>query len=142
MEQADDSSVVFRDEMWAAQIAPGLEVPGWIVLRARRHVERLTGLNNAESDSFGRRARDLAAALTEVTGAPATYLMTFCENHAHFHALITARGAAIPAKRRSAEILKLVAEQADPEAAARLVPAISQAYQLRARSDLTALDTR
>jgi diadenosine tetraphosphate (Ap4A) HIT family hydrolase len=129
LEHVDEASIVFRDELWAAEIKPGLEVPGWIILRARRHAERITGLDDAESDTFGRRARDLAAALADVTGAPATYLIAFCENHAHFHALITARGADVPQDRRSADILKLLEDHRDPGQASRLVPAMRRAYR-------------
>ncbi len=131
MERVDEASVVFRDELWAAEIMPGAEVPGWIVLRARRHTERITGLDDAESNSFGRRVRDLAAALTEVTGAPTSYLMAFCENHAHFHALLIARGADIPADRRGGDILKLLVDHTDPPRAIRLIPAVRQAYHNR-----------
>jgi diadenosine tetraphosphate (Ap4A) HIT family hydrolase len=132
MERVEDSSVVFRDELWAAEIMPGAEVPGWIVLRARRHAERITGLYDDESDAFGRRARDLAAALTDVTAAATTYLLAFCENHPHFHALIVARDADVPKDRRSGDILKLLADHTDPAQAIGLVPAIRAAYQHRA----------
>lgn len=127
-EDADETSIVFRDELWAAEIVTGMEVPGWFVLRTRRHAERITGLDDAELDTLGRRARDLTAAVTEVTGAPATYLMVFGENHRHFHALITARGDDVPPDRRSGNILKLVTERADPAAAVQLVPAVREAY--------------
>ena len=43
MEQAAPSAVVFRDELWAAEVAPGYEVPGWFFLRVRRHAERRGG---------------------------------------------------------------------------------------------------
>lgn len=131
MEQVDEAAIVFRDDLWAAEIMPGAEVPGWIVLRARRHVELITGLDDAESDSLGRYARDLAAALTEVTGAPTTYLLAFCENHAHFHALIAARGTDVPSDRRRGDILKLLADKTDPAGAIGLIPAVRQAYQNR-----------
>jgi len=40
MESSDDESVIFRDDLWAAEIGPGMEVPGWFVLRTRRHEVR------------------------------------------------------------------------------------------------------
>jgi diadenosine tetraphosphate (Ap4A) HIT family hydrolase len=129
MEKAAQEAIVFRDELWAAEIAPGYEVPGWFFLRARRHAERLTGLDDAELATFGRRARDLIASVTAVTGAPATYLLFFGENYLHFHALIAARGADIPADRRAGNILLLRQENLDTAAAAKLVPGVRQAYQ-------------
>lgn len=139
LEQSEESAVVFRDPLWSGEVAPGYDVPGWFVLRARRHAERITGLDEAELASFGRRARDLVAAVTEVTGAPATYLLVFGENHRHFHALITARGEDVPPDRRNGDILKLRADHADAEAAARLVPAVRSAYERLAAADRFAL---
>ena len=128
MEQADERSVVFRDPLWAAEIVPGYDVPGWFILRARRHAERITGLDESELTSFARRARDLVAAVTDVTGAPATYLLVFGENYPHFHALIAARGHDIPPELRAGNILKLRDGHADPDAAAKLVPDVRAAY--------------
>ena len=108
MEQTAPDGVVFRDELWAAEVAPGYEVPGWFFLRVRRHAELLTGLDDAELSALGRRARDLVAAVTEATGAPATYLLHFGENYRHFHALVAARGADIPAEQRGGNILRLL----------------------------------
>ena len=49
MEEADPASRVFLDELWAAEVAPGYEVPAWFFLRSRRHAEKLTGLDDAET---------------------------------------------------------------------------------------------
>ncbi|GAA2362993.1 hypothetical protein [Dactylosporangium salmoneum] len=129
LEGADAEAVVFRDEDWAAELVRGYDVPGWFILRARRHAERITGLGPAELASFGPRARDLIAAVTEVTGAPTTYLMSFGENYAHFHALVAARGEDVPARLRAGNILQLRGDRADYGAAAALVPAVRAAYE-------------
>ena len=129
LERAAPGAVVFRDELWAAEVAPGYEVPGWFFLRVRRHAELLTGLDDAELAAFGRRARDLVAAVTEATGAPATYLLHFGENYRHFHALVAARGADIPAARRGGNILGLRPGHVDAAAAVALVPDVRAAYE-------------
>lgn len=134
-EDADDASIVFRDELWAAEVVEGMEVPGWFVLRSRRHAETITGLDDAELGSLARRTRDLVAAVSEITAAPATYLMVFGENHPHFHILVTARTDNVPADRRSGNILKLLAEQSDSSASRLLVPAVGKAYGRYANSD-------
>ncbi|MFJ5780166.1 hypothetical protein [Streptomyces sp. NPDC093094] len=128
LEESEETDVVFRDELWAAEIVPSYDVPGWFFLRARRHAERITGLNEREQETFGRRARDLVAAVTHATGAEATYILMFGEAFPHFHALVAARTADIPADRRGGDILKLRGEQADPERARALVPAVRDAY--------------
>lgn len=127
-EDIPEDAVVFRDDLWAAELFPGYEVPGWVVLRTRRHAEGLTALDPDELDTLGRRARDLVAALTDVTGAPATYLLAFGENHRHFHLLVAARGEDVPGERRFGDILKLRTERADRAAAVGLVPALRRAY--------------
>ncbi|WP_410631649.1 hypothetical protein [Amycolatopsis sp. cmx-4-83] len=128
LENADESAVVFRDDLWAAEVVPGYDVPGWYFLRARRHAERIAGLDDSEAATFGQRAKDMITAVTEATGAEATYLLAFGESFPHFHVLITARGADVPADRRAGDILKLRGERADAEAARALVPAVRRAY--------------
>jgi diadenosine tetraphosphate (Ap4A) HIT family hydrolase len=129
MESAAPDAVVFRDERWAAEVAPGYEVPGWFFLRVRRHAELLTGLDDAELSALGHRARDLVAAVAAVTGAPATYLLHFGENYRHFHALVAARGADVPVSQRAGNILGLRPGHIDPAAAVDLVPGVRAAYE-------------
>jgi diadenosine tetraphosphate (Ap4A) HIT family hydrolase len=128
MEQAEDNRIVFRDKMWAAEVVPGYEVPGWFILRARRHAEYLGGLDDKELASFAFRARDLVAAVNNVTAAPATYMMMFGENYSHFHVLVAARGTDVAENRRTGDILKLRLERTDAEKAVALVSHVRHAY--------------
>jgi diadenosine tetraphosphate (Ap4A) HIT family hydrolase len=128
MEEADPGSRVFLDELWAAEVAPGYEVPGWFFLRSRRHAEKLTGLDEAETAAFGRHAHDLVSAVEQVTGAPAVYLLSFGENYPHFHALIAARGEQVPPELRGGAMLQLLAEQRDPPAAQAVAGDVRLAY--------------
>jgi diadenosine tetraphosphate (Ap4A) HIT family hydrolase len=128
-EDADDSMTVFCDDGWAAGVVPGYDVPGWFVLRVRRHAEGLEGLTGTELAAFGRRARDLTAAVRTVTSAAATYLMVFGEANPHFHALITPRTADVPAEMRTGDILKLRLGHADLAGARKMVPVVRAAYQ-------------
>ena len=128
MEDADDASVVFRDDLWACEVIPGFDVPGWFVLRVRRHALRIGGLTDHELATYGRRARDVVEAVGEVTGAPTTYLLTFSEANPHFHSLIAARGADVPPDQRMARILDHREEWRDHTAALALVPAVTEAY--------------
>jgi diadenosine tetraphosphate (Ap4A) HIT family hydrolase len=128
-ESADDSVTVFRDESWAAGVVSGYDVPGWIVLRIRRHAEHIDGLSDEELATLGRRARDLVAAVRGVTGADAVYYMVFGEANPHYHALITPRGAEVPAEQRTGAILRRRLDHADLAASTALVPAIRSAYR-------------
>lgn len=128
MEESRPSARVFLDDLWAAEVAPGYEVPGWFFLRARRHAEKLTGLDDAEVATFGRHAQDLVSAVEEATGAPAVYLLSFGESYEHFHALVAARGEEIPLEQRGGALLQRAGTSRDPAAAAGLVPHVRAAY--------------
>jgi diadenosine tetraphosphate (Ap4A) HIT family hydrolase len=133
MEESDPAARVFLDELWAAEVAPGYEVPGWFFLRSRRHAEKLTGLDEAETATFGRHAHDLASALEQVTGAPAVYLLSFGENYRHFHALLAARGEQVPPELRGWSLLELLADGRDAPAAQALAGDVRLAYEEIAR---------
>ena len=128
MEHVDPSSRVFCDRYWAAEVAPGYEVPGWFFLRARRHAEKLTGLDDAEVAGFGRHAHDLVSAVERVTGAPAVYLLSFGESYTHFHALVCARAADVPPEQRSAALLRRLTDGRDLGAAHALAAQVRVAY--------------
>ena len=129
MEETSPAARVFLDDLWAAEVAPGYEVPGWFFLRVRRHAEKLTGLDDTEVATFGRHAQDLVNAVEQTTGAPAVYLLSFGENYRHFHALVAARGEEIPPAQRGGALLGLLAESRDPLAAQALVPPVRAAYE-------------
>ena len=140
MEQTEPASRVFLDELWAAEVAPGYEVPGWFFLRSRRHAEKLTGLDDAETATFGRRAHDLVSAVEQVTGAPAVYLLSFGETYRHFHALVAARGAAVPPELRGWGLPRLLAGSRDAPAARALAGDVKLVYEeiTRGREDAAA----
>jgi diadenosine tetraphosphate (Ap4A) HIT family hydrolase len=129
MDGGEEASRVFRDELWAAEVAPGYELPGWFFLRARRHAEGLTGLDEAETATFGRRAHDLVGAVERVTGAPAVYLLSFGENYRHFHALVAARGDQVPPEARGWSLLSLLAAGRDVPAAQAVAGDVRLAYE-------------
>jgi len=129
LEEAEPASRVFLDELWAAEVAPGFEVPGWFFLRARRHAEKLTGLDEAETATFGRHAHDLLSAVERVTGAPAVYLLSFGENFRHFHALVAARGDEVPPELRGYGLIKQLAEGRDIPAAQALAGKVRLVYE-------------
>ena len=128
LDHAEPGAVVFRDALWACEVAPGFEVPGWYFLRVRRHALGWRELSSAELSAFGGRARDLMTALEATFAAPARYLMTFGEAYPHFHCIITTRGDDVPPEFRSGNILRLLGTHVDGPAALRRVPGLRAAY--------------
>ena len=127
LDRAPDDAVVFRDDDWACEIAPGFEVPGWYFLRLRRHALGWGGLGERELKSFGPLVQELMAALELAFDAPARYLMTFGEAYPHFHAVITVRTDDIPPESRSGNILALRERLVDRDAAVARVPGVRAA---------------
>jgi diadenosine tetraphosphate (Ap4A) HIT family hydrolase len=79
-----EDRVVYDDPVWRAfQVA---EVPGWIMLAPKEHVEGTWGLTDEQSERFGRALRDVSAAVKEATGADRVYCMYLGESARHFHA--------------------------------------------------------
>ena len=127
LDQVPDEAVVFRDDSWACEVAPGFEVPGWYFLRLRRHALGWAELQQPELTGFGPVVQDLMGALELAFDAPARYLMTFGEAYPHFHAVVTVRTDDIPPESRSGNILALRGSRADPEAALARVPEVRAA---------------
>ena len=107
LEQADAAANVHRDDIWSCDVADGYDVPGWFILRLRRHAEGWEGLAPEDAASFGAVSQRVAAAIREATGAPTVYFMSFGENYPHFHFLVTARPADLAPEYRGAGILGL-----------------------------------
>ena len=128
LDEAPDEAVVFRDDDWACEIAPGFEVPGWYFLRLRRHALGWASLSRPELTAFGPVVQDLMGALELAFDAPARYLMTFGEAYPHFHAVVTVRTDDIPPESRSGNILALRESRLDRGAAVERVPAVREAF--------------
>jgi diadenosine tetraphosphate (Ap4A) HIT family hydrolase len=127
LDRAPDQTVVFRDDDWACEVAPGYEVPGWYFLRLRRHALGWAELEQQELTAFGPLVQELMTALEVAFDAPARYLMTFGEAYPHFHAVITVRTDDIPPESRSGNILALRESRTDRDAAVARVPAVRAA---------------
>ncbi|WP_377645416.1 hypothetical protein [Oryzobacter terrae] len=91
LESASARAVLYRDENWACEVAEGYDVPGWFVLRARRHAEGWGALIAGEAAGFGVVAQTVSKAIQAVTGAPTVYFISFGENYPHLHFLLIAR---------------------------------------------------
>ncbi len=130
LEAAESSAIIYRDETWSCEIADGYDVPGWFILRLRRHAEGWAGPTVEELSGFGPVSQKLAAAIQSATGAIGTYFMSFGENYPHFHFLVIARGADLPPDSRGAAILARRAD--DRDLAAALTVGASVRYLLTA----------
>lgn len=128
LESAPTDAVVYRDADWACEVAEGYDVPGWYILRARRHAEGWDALTPSEATGFGIVAQRVTRAIQAATDASNVYFLSFGENYAHLHFLLIARPADLPPELRGATILTLRAEHRDQPAALASAAAVRQAF--------------
>jgi diadenosine tetraphosphate (Ap4A) HIT family hydrolase len=113
LEAADQDQIVYRDDTWSCEVADGYDVPGWFILRLRRHAEGWGGPTADELSNFGPVSQRIATVIQEATGATGTYFLSFGENYPHFHFLVIARDADLPPQSRGAAVLELRATNRD-----------------------------
>lgn len=127
LESADDAAVVYRDETWSCDVAEGYDVPGWFILRLRRHAEGWDGLTAQEAAGFGVVSKRIAAAIQAATGAPTVYFMSFGENYPHFHFLVITRPEDLAQEFKGAGILALRATHRDLASSLETASTVRQA---------------
>ncbi len=111
----------YQDESWVGGTLAGLEVPGWIVLALRRHAVETAPLSEREAADLGVAIRLVSAAVADAAGAERVYLQAYGEIERHWHLLIAARGAEIPAEHRHIEFFAHRQEYVDIDRARRIV---------------------
>jgi diadenosine tetraphosphate (Ap4A) HIT family hydrolase len=120
LEAADPAAIIYRDANWSCEIADGYDVPGWYILRLRRHAEGWSEPTAEELADFGPISQLVANAIQSATGATGVYFMSFGENYPHFHFLVIARDTDLPLESRGAAILGRRTTDRDPETALAL----------------------
>lgn len=94
---------MMRTAFWDVVHSYNTSLPGWLVLVARRHIEAIHELTEAEALELGLLLRRVSVALQEITGCVKTYVIQFAEaeGHPHVHFHVVPRMADQPAERRS-----------------------------------------
>jgi diadenosine tetraphosphate (Ap4A) HIT family hydrolase len=124
---AAPGGVVFRNEWWevAHHTGPWTD-PGELIVKARRHVESLAGLTQAESAALGPVLRAAVAAVERVVRPERVYVASYGERVRHVHFFLLPRTASLPAGhvvsdvyRRARSLLRQWGVARNPTAAAR-----------------------
>jgi galactose-1-phosphate uridylyltransferase len=102
---------------WAAGVLRGFEVPGWLAVFPRRHVDAVDALSDLEADGLGGALRRVTAAVRAATGCEKVYAVSFGERLPHFHVLLMAVPADLPAELRGAALIGGRDRLRDPTAA-------------------------
>jgi diadenosine tetraphosphate (Ap4A) HIT family hydrolase len=98
---------IFRTQYWDVVHHFDTELPGWLVLVARRHIATVAELSEAEASEMGLLIRDVSVALKQVTGCLKTYVLQFADHpqHPHVHVHIAPRMKDQPDTRRGPQIM-------------------------------------
>jgi diadenosine tetraphosphate (Ap4A) HIT family hydrolase len=112
---------------------PGFEVPGWVVVRVRRHTIGWPGLDEAERARVGDALAETVAAVRTATGVDKVYVLTFGEAFPHFHALVAPRPDDLPVELRLGRILDRREHDLDVPAAREVAARVRTAYEQQAR---------
>ena len=116
-------SVVLDEDAWLAyNIA---DVPGWIMLASREHVEGAAGLGDGAASSFGPIARRIDRAVRAATGAERVHLVFLGDTARHFHLGFFPRQAGESGLFDTARLGSDVGALKDPERAAPITAAIA-----------------
>lgn len=97
---------IWRTDHWDVVHAYNTTLPGWLVLVARRHVEAVAELTEAEAVELGLLQQRVSALLAEATGCVKTYIVQFAEakEHPHVHFHVVPRMADQPEAYRSTKV--------------------------------------
>lgn len=109
---------ILRTEHWSACVASGFEVPGWLFLELRCHVEGPMALDEAAAAEMGPLLVRITGAIQTATGAERVYVVAFGELHPHFHLALLPRMPFAPDDERGPALFLKRAELVDPKAAA------------------------
>lgn len=97
---------IWRTAHWDVVHAYNTSLPGWLVLVARRHIEAVAELTEAEAIELGLLQQRVSLLLGEVIGCVKTYIIQFAEakEHPHVHFHVVPRMADQPEAYRSTNI--------------------------------------
>ena len=119
---------IFRTQYWDVVHHHDTELPGWLVLVARRHMATVAELSEAEASDLGVLIRDVSLALKQVTGCLKTYVLQFTDHpkHPHLHVHIVPRMKNQPKERQGAKIVEYTGVAEDQRVAEAAMNAIGE----------------
>ncbi len=130
---------IHRTQFWDIVHSYNSELPGWIVLVARRHIQAVDELTESEAIELGVLIRRVSIALKQVTGCIKTYVMQFAEapDHPHVHFFFFFRMVDMPADRRGPRVCEYITAQEDKHVSEQAMNAMATQLQqiLQARQN-------
>jgi diadenosine tetraphosphate (Ap4A) HIT family hydrolase len=107
--------LVYDDGLWAGYLVA--DVPGWVMLAAKQHVEGMWSLSPEQASGLGDAVRSIGSAVKATTGADRVHLVYLGQSAPHFHMGFFPRLAGEPALFDNARLADAARSQVDPERA-------------------------
>jgi diadenosine tetraphosphate (Ap4A) HIT family hydrolase len=117
--------MAFDDGVWAARSL--LDVPGWLFLATKDHVEFTWNLTDAQAASLGVVLRSLSGALREASGAERVHVIGLGETAPHFHLALLGRRPGEEPAFTGAPLGERASTAADPERARAITGKVREA---------------
>jgi diadenosine tetraphosphate (Ap4A) HIT family hydrolase len=124
---SDPQQVLYDAGPWAAFLVAN--VPGWVMLGTKEHVEGMWGLSDDEAAGFGPAVRTIGRAVKETTGAERVHLVYLGENALHFHVGFFPRQRGEPPLLENGRMLEELKARANEEEARELGAKIAAAIK-------------
>ncbi len=115
---ADAGQIILDEGPWTATLMAN--VPGWVQLATKEHVEGPWSLGDEAAASFGPAVARIAAALKRETGADRVHLVYLGQNALHFHVGFFPRQPGQEALLETGRMVEEMTNTADPEKAQAL----------------------
>ncbi len=112
MENLSQDRILWEDDYWIGGAL--LDVPGWVMVMTKRHVEGIWALSDEEAVRFGPMMRDIAGTLKDVTGAERIHYAAMGEVAPHYHNAILPRRPGETPVWDSMAMVARAKEDADP----------------------------
>jgi diadenosine tetraphosphate (Ap4A) HIT family hydrolase len=125
LKAVSSDQLVYDSGTWAAY--PVADVPGWVMLAARQHVEGMWSLSPEQASGLGEAVRSIGAAVKAVTGADRVHLVFLGEASPHFHIGFFPRRTGEQALFDNARLAETAQSTVDPDRARAIGAAIRAA---------------
>lgn len=86
---------IYATQHWIVEHAFGMSLPGFLILKTKRHIEEADELHPAEAREMGMVLQKVTSAIRFVTGAQKVYILKFGEGVRHLHFWVFPRTAAV-----------------------------------------------
>ena len=122
--------IIYENEYWMVDHSVPALIPGFLIIKPKRHCEQIAQLSEKEMASFGPIVHRTCQALSQVVNPEKVYVASFGEYVKHVHFFVIPRTSDMPAN--GSDIMKAMWVEkrwvASEEQAAQITQKVREAY--------------